>query len=140
MARDLENVSPEERTAIEAVLSQLFGAEQPMYTTTYRYDGQGRQVEKCTLQGGLGRDVTTREYDDHNNPTIEVQEITSTDMQADASGNLQPGKSKSFKNEWRYDYKYDSFGNWTERIVSVRPESNADFRPNNIERREIRYY
>jgi hypothetical protein len=32
------------------------------------------------------------------------------------------------------------YGNWTERIVSMRLEANADFQPSNIVRREILYF
>src|SRR5439155_14081472 len=40
----------------------------------------------------------------------------------------------------RYKYQYDTHGNWTERVVSVRLEQNPDFQRSNIERRKISYY
>lgn len=39
-----------------------------------------------------------------------------------------------------FEYQYDPYGNWTERIVWQRMEPNADERPSNIERRKITYY
>ena len=55
-------------------------------------------------------------------------------------GNLQLINAKSFRREVRQEYKYDSRGNWTERVVSVRYEINPDSQWSNIERREISYY
>jgi hypothetical protein len=40
----------------------------------------------------------------------------------------------------RFEYRYDTQGNWTERIVSGRAEQNPDFQRSNIERRTITYY
>jgi hypothetical protein len=40
----------------------------------------------------------------------------------------------------RFAYRYDAYGNWTERIVWQRMAPNADERPSNIERRTITYY
>jgi hypothetical protein len=40
----------------------------------------------------------------------------------------------------RFEYQYDAYGNWTERVVSQRMEPNTDERPSNVERRTIAYY
>jgi hypothetical protein len=40
----------------------------------------------------------------------------------------------------RYDYQYDSHGNWTERVGSYRIGSQPEFQRSNIERRTITYY
>jgi hypothetical protein len=40
----------------------------------------------------------------------------------------------------RYDYQYDSRGNWTERVVSYRIGSQPEFQRSNVERRTITYY
>jgi len=65
---------------------------------------------------------------------------TSGEVVADESGNLQSANPKSFRHEVRFEYKYDSHGNWTERVVWVRYETNPDFQRSNVERREIVYY
>ena len=83
---------------------------------------------------------TWEEYDEHDNPIRKIDETNSRDLQADESGNLQSVNEKSFRREIRYQYKYYSHGNWTERVISVRYETNPDFQRSNIERREIVYY
>lgn len=42
--------------------------------------------------------------------------------------------------ETRFEYKYDQHGNWTERVVSGRIDSESVFRRSNVERRVITYY
>jgi hypothetical protein len=136
----LENTSPDEREATAAALAQMFGAQKSSITSTYRYDDAGRQIERSTSMYGLSEERTTCDYDEHDNPVFEVEERTTSDLQAGASGNLQRGLPKSYRREIRYDYKYDAHGNWTERTVSGRYENNPDFQLSAIERREIRYY
>jgi len=111
-----------------------------MWSTTYDYDDRGRQIGRITMMAGVSEDQTTWEYDEHDNPIRELHERTSGELRADESGNLQTMNQTSFKHEARYEYKYDSHGNWIERVVSVRYEVNPDFQRSNIERREIIYY
>ena len=40
----------------------------------------------------------------------------------------------------RFEYKYDAYGNWIERIVWQRMEPNTDEQPSNIERRTLTYH
>jgi hypothetical protein len=40
----------------------------------------------------------------------------------------------------RADFKYDVQGNWTERLISHRQESDPSFAPTSIERRHIAYH
>ena len=138
--RMIESVPPEERAATEKALSQLFGSHRPIHSTTYSYDAKGRQVERHQRWEGLSEERTTRRFDDHDNPIHEITEGTSQDLEPDASGNLQSKNPKSRRFELRYDYRYDSVGNWIERVVSMRLESNPDFQPSNIVRREILYF
>jgi hypothetical protein len=140
VAQALENAPPEVRASAEALLSQLFAPGKPMFATTYRYDQAGRQIERYQLMGGETLQRTTREFDEHSNPVHEVEERTSGDVQAGEFGNLQSVNPKAFGHEARFSYKYDSYTNWTERIVSMRYDTTSDFQPSNIERREIRYY
>ena len=61
-------------------------------------------------------------------------------MNPDERGNLQASNEISTHQQVRYLYQYDTHGNWTERVVSVRLERNPDFQRSNIERRKISYY
>jgi hypothetical protein len=136
----LANMPAEQREATAAAFSQLFGPQNLMFRTTYRYDDQGRRVERNTLVAGLGEQRTTWYYDEHDNPTREVQEDLVRDMDLDESGGLQPKEEKSLKSECQFDYKYDAKGNWTERVVSTLHDGLPGLQPSNILRREITYW
>ena len=139
-AQVLANTPPEEETETMSVLEQLFSPHKAMWSTTYGYDEPGRQITRSTVLAGISQERMTREYDEYDNPIREIEERTSGELVADESGNLQSANPKSFRYEVRYEYKYDSHGNWTERVVSVRYETNPDFQRSNVERREIIYY
>ena len=111
-----------------------------MWRTAYSYDERGRQIERKTSMAGLSQNHTVWEYDEHDDPVREIDENVSGEFQTDESGNLQSVNPKSSRHEVRYEYKYDSHGNWTERIVSVRYETNPAFQRSNVERRQIEYY
>ncbi len=136
----MENAPPEDRTATVAAFAQIFGAERVFLWTTYRYDERGRRVERNESMGGMSADHTTWDYNDSDNPIRQMEEHKSHDMNVDESGNLQPSNERSSRHEVRFDYKFDEDGNWTERVVSVRYESNPEFQRSNIERREISYH
>jgi hypothetical protein len=125
---------------VATITKQLFSPHKAMWSTTYGYDERGRQITRSTVMAGMRDERMTREYDEYDNPIREIAERTSGELVADESENLQSANPKSFRHEVRYEYKYDSHGNWTERVVSVRYETNSDFQRSNVERREIIYY
>jgi hypothetical protein len=55
-------------------------------------------------------------------------------------GALKADERPSHVQQVRFEYRYDAYRNWTERIVSQRMEPNAEERHSNIERRTIEYY
>ena len=141
IAQTLENAPAQERAADAAILAQLFNPDRVMWSTTYRYDDRGRRIECSTSMWALHTDHSIWEYDEHDNAIRTIHDDTvSGDLQADESGNLQRVSPKSFRREGRLEYKYDSHGNWTERVVSARYEVNPEFQRSNIERRTIMYY
>ena len=141
IAQTLENAPAQERAADAAILAQLFNPDRVMWSTTYRYDDRGRRIECSTSMWALHTDHSIWEYDEHDNAIRTIHDDTvSGDLQADESGNLQRVSPKSFRREGRLEYKYDSHGNWTERVVSGRYEVNPEFQRSNIERRTIMYY
>jgi hypothetical protein len=138
--KGMENAPPEERAATAAIFAQILGPEKVLSRTTYSYDERGRRIGRSESMGGMSADQTTWYYDDYDNPVRQIQEHKAHDMNVDESGNLQPSNEKSSRHEVRFDYKFDKNGNWTERAVSVRYESNPEFQRSKIERREIIYY
>jgi YD repeat-containing protein len=71
--------------------------------------------------------------------TSEHRSDASREMRMD-DGVVKTEDTLSHVQHVRFQYQYDAYGNWTERIVSQRLEPNADMRPSNIERRTITYY
>jgi hypothetical protein len=61
-------------------------------------------------------------------------------MQIDDEGNPHLVKESSHKQNVRFQYRYDSQGNWTERVVWSQLEANPVFQRSNVERRGIIYY
>jgi hypothetical protein len=84
---------------------------------TFVYDSQGRRVEfKCSMYGGMEFHSTFL-YDDHDNM-----------VEANAGGQHQ-----------RFEYRYDSQGNWIERETWTWSEPAREYQPASIERRAIEY-
>jgi hypothetical protein len=135
-----QNMPAEDQAAFAAMFDPLFDPRNMMSSIKYRYDGRGRRIERLRNLWGMGEKRTSWYYDEHDNPTRQIDEDTSREMRLDESGNLQPENEKSFKSEVRFDYQYDSQRNWTERVVWVLRERNPDFQRSNIERRQITYY
>lgn len=140
MEKELENAPPKDRERAMAMLANLFGSKKVMSSTTYEYDGQGRLLGRRMRMGELADHRTTFRYDDHDNPIEETSEDTSREMQMDEEGNLHPTKETSNIQNVRFEYRYDAQGNWTERVVWSRWETNPNFERSNVERREITYY
>lgn len=132
--------SPEEREALMAAMTKLLGADRVMASTSYVYDNLGRTIERRIQIASLGDDRTTYQYDDHGNPVEEVRVNTQREMQSDESGNSHLINETSQTNRIHYDYQYDAYGNWTERIVSSRSDNSSPLQCSNVERREISYY
>jgi hypothetical protein len=129
----------EDREGVAAMLKQIFDGT--FSSTTHAYDSRGRMIESTHRMGTLGGDRTSYCYDeDHDDPIEETTEHTSREAGIDEHGALKysPGNVSIQHN--RFDYVYDDHGNWTERIVSIRPEPNTAFQRSNVERRAITYH
>lgn len=88
----------------------------------------------------MHEDRTTYDYDGvHDEPTEETTETSSRGATLeDGAIHYQPAPLSTQHN--RFEYSYDTHGNWTERIVSIQYETDADFQRSNIERRTITYF
>jgi hypothetical protein len=134
-------ITEETRLGEESPLPELlFGPNRVLSTTTYAYDAKDRILQRRTRMGELGEYRTTFRYDDRDNPIEEIHEDISREMQIDDAGVLHAAKEKSSTQNARLDYTYDAQGNWLERVVWSRLESNPNFERSNITRREITYY
>ena len=129
----LDRMPPEQRAAFTPeymeALNNAMAGKQPSQTT-YRYDAQGRFIEKLE-RNMLFEQTKTIRYNDYgdkieerttfkNNSTL----LIGVPQSFDEAGNLIPTAAPERPerghmppdSDARYDYRYDSHGNWTERI------------------------
>jgi len=128
----------EHQEAAEAAISQIFA--DAFSSTSYTHDACGRLVERDHRMGTLGEDRTIYGYEDRDDAVEETTEHTTREASLNEDGAIRysPGTSNVQHN--RFDYIYDSHGNWTSRTVSFRLEPESAFGLSNVERREIEYY
>jgi hypothetical protein len=134
----LDKAPAEQRERLAAVLKEALG--ETLSSTRYEYDAKGRLVTRENRMGKLGEDYTTYRYQDHDDPVEETIEHRSREGRVDESGNVQYSSNRVNLQHNRLEYLYDEYGNWTERIVSLRLESEPEFRRCNVQRRTITYY
>jgi hypothetical protein len=134
----VDQAPAERREEMAAMLRQVLG--ETLSNTTYAYDAQGRLVKREHRMGSLGGGCTTYRYDDHDDPVEETVEHRSREGSFDEIENVHYSSDRVNVQHNRLEYRYDAQGNWTERIVSFRPESEPDFQRSNIERRAITYH
>ena len=133
-------------------MDQLKRAISPMMESgrSHTYDSQGRRTKTVLRQGAMGETSRTYSYNDYgdvieerttfmNNRTLPI----GVPFHLDETGNAVTDQPPS---EWptqsplpessvvRYDYEYDSNGNWTEKRVTYSEQSRR------TERREVTYH
>ena len=123
-----KGMSPEERAETLAAFKAAF-SDDVFSTMLYAYDARGRLLERTMSMGTLAEARWVFEYNDRDDRIAE----TSKDWD---HGVEQPQREQ----QTRFDYHYDSRGNWTERIVRCRIGSQQEFQCSNIERRTLTYY
>ena len=132
------NIPIGERAQMASLLKTVF-AEQVFSSVAYAYDPQGRLVERVVRMGALSEQRTTFQYDEHDNPIAESLENRDREMGI-RDGAIVSNDKEPLAQHHRFDCEHDDYGNWTERIVWSRIDSQAEFRRSNIERRTITYY
>jgi YD repeat-containing protein len=137
-------VSAEElATELDKQLRAALGGEASFYSTSNKYDTQGRVAEVRTRVGPGREQVVATTYNDQGD--IATEEHTSTwpaeaaarDSGAAAAFSL-PRPRERF--ELRYEYSYDSLGNWTERTTKSRSNPDEPFKVVSTTRRQLTYY
>jgi hypothetical protein len=84
----------------------------------------------------------TLEYNEHGDEVERMVVESTRELSLDEKGRPiepdQPPAERRF--EVRQEYQYDEHGNWTERVVSSRPNPDEAFAVTNTERRTLDYY
>jgi YD repeat-containing protein len=138
-AREEISAQPGAAEELAKQFAAFFGEQRNFMRTTYKYDGNGRLTEKHTYMGPSMETVTKIAYNDHSDKS-EEQTITIGDPndpgKEPSSEPPPPALPPSHTSETRYSYKYDSFDNWTEQVVS----SSTGASNVSVTRRTIVYY
>lgn len=132
------NVPTDERESLAELLTAAF-EDLTFSLATYAYDEKGRRRERVRRIGQLSEERVTFRYDDYDNPVEQVTVDLSRDMRID-EGAVKIEDRPAQVQHIRFEYQYDAYGNWTERVVWQRIGPNTDERRSNIERRTITYY
>ena len=111
--------------ALETLLTEQLGDHSVFSRISYVYDDQGRVSEVDGDWGHSEKTITKTTYNDHGDA---AEEFTTRTHPPDSREEIHT----------RFDYQYDSFGNWTEGVMIS--QSNAGERSRTIHRREITYY
>jgi hypothetical protein len=117
---------------------------------SYSYDSQGRMTRKERSGGVLGTEITKVTYNEHGDKaeeyvtTIQDPE-TGREFSLNEDGTIIPAgpppvSSPPAESETHYTYQYDSYGNWTEQVISSRYSSSEPLRPLSTHRRTLTYY
>jgi YD repeat-containing protein len=101
----------------EAAIRQIFA--DAFTSTSYTYDDRGRLIEGEGRIRTLGGDRTTFRYEDREEAVEETTEHTARQVSLDEDGTLRYSPSASHVQHNRFDYVYDSHGNWTSRTISI---------------------
>jgi YD repeat-containing protein len=131
-------VPSDERESLDQLLTTAF-EDQTFSLTTYAYDEKGRRIETLRRMGQLSEERTICGYDDHDNPVEQLTVDRSREMRIE-DGAVTIEEKPPLSRRVRFEYRYDEYGNWIERVVWVRTDPNPEDRRSNIERRTITYY
>jgi YD repeat-containing protein len=146
-AEDLEQLmaEPEALEKLQQDLTEHFGSLEPKTRNSYIYDEAGRVVEERVSFEALAEKITKITYNDHGDKMEEHEttlrgsnSVKFTEV-SDISSNAQDPSSSGESNV-RYNYQYDSYGNWTEQTISYRSGANARFTISTVRHRTILYY
>ena len=144
-------LSPETResAAAEPGAAEELARPMVMVRITYGYDDQNRVAEKHDHTGFARETVTKITYNDRGD---EMEEISTATGQLNppeneegggggaSSGAQRPRPLPDEHDELHFDYQYDSFGNWVEKVVSSPSGTTEATKTWSITRRTITYY
>jgi len=139
-----EKLNDAQKKAVAKFIGNAFASGE----STYKYDAQGRVVEKHAFGGVSGDTLTKISYNDHGDVSDEITISTppavgSTEFSLDEAGNMFPvAQSKApepSQREVRYAYEYDGQGNWTKKTMAVCSEE-GEFKTSSVVNRTLSYY
>ena len=116
--------------------------------SAYKYNAEGRVVEKRLARGVMGDEIIKIAYNIHGDVSDEVTVgMENPDWRAefgmDEHGNMipvtHPEAQDPSQNETRYSYEYDAQGNWTKKTMSTR-SGQGELKTSTVVHRTLTYY
>jgi len=143
---DLGQFNDTQKQALAAFMASEFLAAKGKY----KYDNQGRLLEKHATRGAIPAEITRYEYNDQGDistQTILSMQPDSREWSMDEQGKMtvtcqNPPASQTAASQYykSYEYIYDTNGNWTRRITKHRMKLDEPWTETQVTTREIKYY
>jgi YD repeat-containing protein len=150
---DMAGQVPEElagqfNQAQKQALAKFIGNSFASGESAFKYDAQGRMIEKRSSGGVSGNLLIALNYNEHGDVSSEVMVATlmagvgveygmTEDGKMIAQSEAKPGEPT--QSESRYTYEYDAHGNWTRKTTASR-SGPGEFRESMIIERTLSYY
>jgi hypothetical protein len=134
--------------AMKAAVKRMMGGNRGATSVSYKYDQQGRMIERRSNILGSRDHVQAMAYNEHGDLVSEKTEMSTdpnavTGVSTDEMGNIVETRGEgppAMNSESKFEYLYDSFGNWTEKTSYVKTSPEEEFKRTMVMRRTITYY
>jgi hypothetical protein len=122
------------RQELHAQLTEFTKGQAGHYSVSYRYDSGGRLIHTSRRIFNQEDEIDTT-YNEHGDTESEMTRSTRPETENELTAPGLPSYS-----EMRYSYQYDEHGNWREKTVSYRSNSDAAFQSSSVIKRSLAYY
>ncbi len=123
-----------------AILMAAAFPDRMFASTSCTYDQKGRLRERTSRRGTLSEETTRFEYDDRDNPILELSEGHRRELHVAEDGTAHARNETRAGHHHLFTYRYDAQGNWIERVVWARTGLQVEFARASLDRRNIAYY
>jgi hypothetical protein len=134
--------------AMKAAVKRMIDGDRGAMSVSYKYDQQGRMIERKSSIFGSREHVQAMKYNEHGDLVSEKTEMSTdpnavTGVSTDEVGNIVETRGEGpppTNSESKLEYQYDSFGNWTEKTSYVKASPEEEFKRTTLTSRTITYY
>lgn len=119
-----------------------FGESRQRWRRLHRYDDEGHRIETVSRMGIFDNELKKMAYNQYGDVSETQSTRDSTEISIDDEGHVvDPDERRGTHNsEARYSYRYDDYGNWIERVISIGREPNRPLTVSTVDRRTLTYF
>lgn len=142
MLETLASAPEVEQEEFRKVMNQLFGEGAVLSRTSFRYDDQGRIVERTGGFGPFLSDRETKTYNEHGDESSVISYSEAQEFSLGPEGDLikvEPQK-RIEPVENHFVYTYGEHGNWVEKRLLSRSGPSPVEQLQSVEKRELTYW